>query len=222
MQKRGIMYTGHSPRVETILESARKQFARYGFSKTTMEEIAAEAGRGKASLYYYFPTKEALFREVVAREQADFKRFAHSTIHGSGTAADKIRAYVGHRLEYFRQLLNLGKLSVQSLGSIRPVLADLLDEFSRWEHDVIRSLLQTGLERGEFSLEDPDRAASTLLHALHGLRLRALNAIGDTQLEPNAYDVLLRDTHLLMDLLFRGVLVRHQTDPHRSHHSHNR
>ncbi len=40
-----------------ILESAQRQFAHYGFSKVTMDEIAQEVGMGKASLYYYFPDK---------------------------------------------------------------------------------------------------------------------------------------------------------------------
>jgi TetR/AcrR family transcriptional regulator len=35
-----------------ILEAAQRQFARYGLSKVTMDEIAEEVGMGKASLYY--------------------------------------------------------------------------------------------------------------------------------------------------------------------------
>ena len=61
-----------------ILDAARKRFAYYGFSKVTMDEIAADIGMGKASLYYYFPTKESLFEEVVKQEKNQFFNDIHS------------------------------------------------------------------------------------------------------------------------------------------------
>lgn len=55
-----------------IILAARKRFAYYGFSKVTMDEIAADIGMAKASLYYYFPTKVDLFIAVVTEEQDQF------------------------------------------------------------------------------------------------------------------------------------------------------
>ena len=51
-----------------IVGVARKIFTRYGFRKTTMEEIAAASRKGKSSIYYYFKSKEEIFRAVVERE----------------------------------------------------------------------------------------------------------------------------------------------------------
>jgi AcrR family transcriptional regulator len=42
-------------KVTSIIEAARKRFSHYGLTKTTMNEIAADIGMSKASLYYYFP-----------------------------------------------------------------------------------------------------------------------------------------------------------------------
>ena len=61
-----------SEKQAVILDAARKRFAYYGFSKVTMDEIAADVGLGKASLYYYFPTKEGLFVEVIKDEKSQF------------------------------------------------------------------------------------------------------------------------------------------------------
>ena len=52
-----------------IVDVARKIFTRYGFRKTTMEEIAAASHKGKSSIYYYFPGKEDIFKAVVEKEQ---------------------------------------------------------------------------------------------------------------------------------------------------------
>lgn len=54
------------PNAERILEAAGACFARYGFQKTAMEDIAREAGLSRRSVYRHFPDKSALFREVVA------------------------------------------------------------------------------------------------------------------------------------------------------------
>ncbi len=59
-------------KVNSILDAAMKRFGYYGLAKTTMSEIASDVGLSKASLYYYFADKDALFRAVVKREQDGF------------------------------------------------------------------------------------------------------------------------------------------------------
>lgn len=54
------------PNAERILAAAEECFARYGFQKTSMADIAREAGLSRRSLYRHFPDKAALFNEVAA------------------------------------------------------------------------------------------------------------------------------------------------------------
>ena len=101
-------------KVAIIINAARKRFAHYGFSKVTMDEIASDVEMGKASLYYYFPTKEELFSSVLAQEMKEFKKNIMIILDESATASDKLQKYVYKRMEFFRILLNLGTLSVHS------------------------------------------------------------------------------------------------------------
>lgn len=48
-----------------IIIDAGDIFSRFGFSKTTMSDIAGKTGMGKSSLYYYFKSKEEVFEQVV-------------------------------------------------------------------------------------------------------------------------------------------------------------
>ena len=48
-----------------ILEAAASVFLRYGFKKTSMDDLARAAGLSRQGLYLHFPTKEALFKEAV-------------------------------------------------------------------------------------------------------------------------------------------------------------
>lgn len=51
-------------RIQLILDAALIMFAEKGYAETSMADIAHAARLGKATLYYYFPTKEALYQEV--------------------------------------------------------------------------------------------------------------------------------------------------------------
>ena len=59
-----------------ILNAALNCFARYGFNKTTLDDIATAIGMNKASLYYYYENKEAIFGEVLQEEANRFIQFA--------------------------------------------------------------------------------------------------------------------------------------------------
>ena len=57
---------------ETILAAAEEEFARHGFKGTSMNAIALRADLPKANLHYYFGSKRALYRAVLARTLHDW------------------------------------------------------------------------------------------------------------------------------------------------------
>lgn len=67
------MPSASEPAKERLLEAAYACVARYGLAKTTMEDVAREARRSRATVYRYFPQgKDQLVREVVAWEAGRF------------------------------------------------------------------------------------------------------------------------------------------------------
>ena len=54
-----------SPQREAILKAATAIFLRYGFKKTSMDDVAQAAGVSRQGLYLYFDTKDLLFREAL-------------------------------------------------------------------------------------------------------------------------------------------------------------
>ena len=52
----------------SILKIAQEIFSKYGYKKTTLDDIANAVRKGKSSLYYYFPSKEDLFQAVIQKE----------------------------------------------------------------------------------------------------------------------------------------------------------
>lgn len=71
-----------------ILEAAEVCFARFGFQKTSMEDIAREAGLSRRSVYRHFPDKSALFNEVVAsRSRVYIEEIMRQTARLEGLSA---------------------------------------------------------------------------------------------------------------------------------------
>jgi TetR/AcrR family acrAB operon transcriptional repressor len=61
-----------STRYERVLEAAGRLFARWGYDKTSVEDIAREAGISKGAVYLEFPNKDALLKAVLYREFARY------------------------------------------------------------------------------------------------------------------------------------------------------
>lgn len=63
-----MMPEGNPEREKRILEAAARLVQRYGFDKTTMDEIAHEAGVSKGAIYLHFKSKEALLEALILSE----------------------------------------------------------------------------------------------------------------------------------------------------------
>jgi AcrR family transcriptional regulator len=155
-----------------ILDAAQQRFAAGGYSKSTMDEIANDVGMSKASLYYYFATKEAVFRAVVLREQKEFLLRADDIIRRNIPARDKVMRYILLRIELSEQLMNLNRFDRVAWYDVHPVFTDLFLSFAHDEERCLLGILREGTAAGEFAIAKPKHTAAMILHVLQGLRLR--------------------------------------------------
>jgi len=196
---------GNSLKENEILDAARNRFAHYGFSKVTMEEIASDVGMGKASLYYYFPTKEELFKSVINKEQNLFVEEIEKLFGRKITAENKLRNYVKKRLEYFHQLVNLSTLNVNTFADIKLMFKELFRDFELKELNLIQRILDEGKENGEFDAKLKSETTKTFLHLLQGLRLRIIKFIKDNRMEKENYDELREEMILFVEIFIKGI-----------------
>jgi len=73
-----------------ILEAAKRVFQKWGLNKTTMEDIAHEAGKGKSTLYYYFKSKDEIFEFLIKNELNSILTKAKTTINQISTSKEKL------------------------------------------------------------------------------------------------------------------------------------
>ena len=200
-------------RQEAILSAAQRRFAQYGQAKVTMDEIAADVGMGKASLYYYYQTKEDLFRAVIDHEQTEFLSIMEPILREDTSSATKLHRYLERRMEHFRNFFNLNNLGTSVHLTSDPVLGELFRIFTLHDHRMIESIIAEGIQRNEFSPMNVKETASLVVHLLQGLRLRLVKHLLP-QAQEEGYAEMQRDLVLFSAILVRGLGINHHDGIH--------
>lgn len=156
---------------ETLLKIAGKTFSRYGFAKTSMDEIAKSARKAKGSLYYHFESKDMLFKEVVAVE-LNFLKDELEVIfqmHDKSTV-DVLKAYMLKRMQILKVSINYQETLRPEFYEFYEFLKDVKTDMDTWEKGQIEALLTRGLKNGELDLPGTVNVyAEVLVMLLKGL-----------------------------------------------------
>ncbi|RKY65854.1 MAG: TetR/AcrR family transcriptional regulator [Candidatus Latescibacterota bacterium] len=158
-------------RREHILRAAQELFARFGFRKTTMEDVAKAARIAKATLYYYFKSKENILQELIYKKGEELRRRLLSAIRNAEGPVEKLRAYGVTRFKYFRKLALYYSILTQEYYQYLPFIEKERRDFNAFEIETLEGILREGIDQGLFSISDPRLYAFLLLQAMKGLEL---------------------------------------------------
>ncbi len=157
-------------RERALVQAAFNQIAERGFEGLRTREVAAGVGLNIATLHYYFPTKEALIRGVVAHAMDRFR----STLAPHGSPADQLR----NHLRAVRKLLRdepevgavMGELALRSARDA--ALARIMGgAFKAW-HSTLRGLLDRATRDGYLASDlDNDDVAALIMATLTSMTL---------------------------------------------------
>lgn len=158
---------------DKILTVATKLFGRYGFNKTSMDEIAKIARKAKGSLYYHFHSKEVLFTEVVKREMAQLKMDLTKICEDKKlTAQEKLKQYIVVRMNSIEHAVNYNETVRADFFEHFDFIDELRDEIDLWEKQQLRSIVLQGNEEGSFKeLKDIEVGLETFIMLIKGMEL---------------------------------------------------
>jgi len=185
---------------EIIINVARNIFADFGFRKTTMEEIAHAARKGKSSIYHYFNSKEEIFNAVVEKETSALHLALSEAINSVSTPEEKLKAYIQTRMDTISKLANLySALKDEYLDHYR-FIEKIRSHFDLAEIRMITNILSEGINQGDFVIEDLEITAFGIITALKGLE----------------YPIFVKKEYVdfekkfdgLINILLRGILKR--------------
>lgn len=152
-----------------ILDAARDRMHHYGFKKTTIDEIAADAGVGKGTVYLYFDSKEDLALAILVQ----FKERTILRMQEIGRAPDKtISAKLTEMLSFpiieAQESCNTNPGSIDIIMSVRPHIQSRLRPYLEHETAVIAEVLELGNQQGLLDVADTMSAARTLKYMVNG------------------------------------------------------
>jgi AcrR family transcriptional regulator len=151
-----------------ILTKARDIFARYGFRKTTVEEIAAACNLGKAALYYYFQSKEEIFAAVVRREADQLFEGIAAAVGAVSAPREKLLVAVKERRALVRQKFRELAIPSDVLREMIPLAEEERKRIMRRDFEFMKKILLEGQRKGVFKPFNVDVVARTFVAGLTG------------------------------------------------------
>ncbi len=146
-----------------IKQSARELFFRFGFSKTSMDDIARQCGLAKPTLYYYFSNKEAIFNEVVIEEAEGFMDSVEKKLPRNLPADRRIALF-------YRTVYRDLKAYAANMVDMPPALYEhsphgrpIVDKINQMLAGKLRPMLESGKREGIFQLKDEEATVSALV-----------------------------------------------------------
>lgn len=149
-----------------ILEAARSRFLHYGYKKTTIDEIAADAEVGKGTVYLYFSSKEDILLTIAAEVKRNIAEQMRAISSSLASPEEKIRRMVLASILSVHDAANATAHGVELVDEmLRPKIQKCGTEHKEAQYDLLAQVLEEGAERGAFSLTDnnPNRTARQLM-----------------------------------------------------------
>ena len=138
-----------------LLDAALDLFVEKGFAATRAEEVAARAGVSKGTLFLYFPSKEELFKAVVRENiSGRFQEWNEEFETFEGSTADMVRYCMKVWWERVgaTRASGITKLIISEARNFPDIAAFYQQEVIKPGQDLIRRILQRGVDRGEFAV----------------------------------------------------------------------
>ena len=154
-----------------LVDVARQLFAKMGVENTTMNDIALASKKGRRTLYTYFKSKEEIYKAVVETELEILldvmKRVAEKDI----SPDLKIIEMIYTRLDAVKEVVyRNGTLRANFFRDIWRV-EKVRKRFDAKELQLFKNVLQEGVEKGVFQVDDVDMTAELVHYCVKGIEV---------------------------------------------------
>lgn len=181
----------------TIIGVAQELFARFGFVKTTVNEIAHAARMGKATLYHYFKGKEDIFTKVIEKERQILNEKIENALRREREPQKKLRAFFLTRMRYLEKLANITSALKDEFLKHHDFIEKIREEEFHREIEIVKDILKEGVDAGIFAIQNLRMTAFVILSAFKGLEYPWLKRMPYPEMEKNVDKML--------EVVFKGI-----------------
>ena len=182
-----------------ILTLAKKKFERFGFNKTTVDEIAKDASISKRTLYQEFENKEKILEELFMFEALSVRKVILNQINKIVEPAEKLQTYIRLALKYLNQNPFIGSVLHDESGFFKPFLKDKPHIIETGIEEIFVNILKEGVEKGIFRKMDEKVVGHCIFLLFKGLTYSRNN--------PD-HPFGLSQTNEFINFIINGVIIR--------------
>jgi len=175
-------------RKQSILDGALKVFKTHGIEKTTMDEIALESGFGKATLYYYFASKDEVF---IAIMEDGWKKLWEGIESKIVEELDPRKKFMG----IIKTMANIVRDNRILYGFLFTAPNHIQDESKQiWKtyqerlYAILKSIIEEGIKKKEFIDLNPGMLMKAIGGLFHGLLIE-----NEDDLDEKEFELMLRN-----------------------------
>lgn len=154
-----------APREQEIRQAALRLFREKGYHATSIQDLARAVGLQKASLYYYFSTKEELLAGIAAEAITRYTGSLEQIATGPGSAREKLQAAIRNHLVTLAAHRDLVTIYLRDSYALTPEQQEPVRREGRRYVELFERIIREGIETGDFASEDPKMAALAVVGA---------------------------------------------------------
>lgn len=153
-----------------ILAAANDCFTKFGYKKTTLEDIGKSIGISKASIYYYFKSKAEIYITMVTNKYDDLIANLHEEIESYADCESKIFGYFDKRLDWlYEQSSLLTHITQEELKFFNEYGSNIVNEIIKKEKQMFTDILQECIKKKIFPKFDITRISNNIFILADGI-----------------------------------------------------
>ena len=160
---------------ERILAAAEDCFAHYGYDATGVAEICQRAGVSKGAFFHHFPTKQAVFLELLERWLSKLNEQLAALHARSSNVPDALMQMAGMAKQVFELARGRSLIFLEFLSKATrdPQVWQAVITPYRHFRSFFAEMIEAGIAEGTLKPVDPDAAANAIISLAIGLVLQA-------------------------------------------------
>ncbi len=156
---------------QAILDAARLRFLHYGYKKTTIDEIAADAGVGKGTVYLHFEGKDEIMLTLVLLVKRNITEQMRAVAAAVASPEDKVRRVILTLISSVYEACTASAHGNELVDELHlqlrshPEFQERFTQEMQAQYEVLAGVLHEGSRQGVFAVTDREKTAHLLLMA---------------------------------------------------------
>ncbi|MCL2064757.1 MAG: TetR/AcrR family transcriptional regulator [Candidatus Cloacimonetes bacterium] len=190
---------------DAILEAATKLIVKYGYQKTSIDDICREAKIGKGTVYHYFESKEDIFVAILKKISFDVWDDMRKKIDNANSFEEKLKTFLTIPVDLLK---SQSQLFMQVLSNDSFTFLDRINEFKENTQknffEILTSIFQYGIDhdvlRDEFAIN-----TTKIVNLLYRLVVTA-KLEDQIDLNGDSFNEIVEERQLLVEILIKGFI----------------